>query len=106
MPDHLQRAREETLRERIFDQERGQREKVRVARVFQPVALERSQVVGIAQLPAQRLEQRPVALLALGADLLVQELFQVLGDPVVVEERVVDVEEEDEPRVQVSRPGS
>jgi hypothetical protein len=106
VPDHLERSRVEPVGEGVIDQERGQREEVGIARVLEAVALERSQVIGVAQLPAQILEQSPVALLPLRADLLVQELLEVLGDPVVVEERVVDVEEEDDARAQVSRPGS
>jgi hypothetical protein len=100
-PDDLERAREEPIGEGVIDQERGEREKVRIARVFEAVALERSQVIGVAQLPAQILEQGPIALLPLGADLLVQEPLEVAGNPVVVEERVVDVEKKDDAAAQV-----
>src|SRR5262249_20770012 len=73
------------------------RQQARVVRVGEPEALERSEVVGIAELGAQALELVPVALLPLGAELSGEVIAQVGRDPVVVEQRVVDVEEEDGP---------
>ena len=90
----VERAREEPVGERIVDQERRDGEQVRVARVLDAVALQRAEVVGVAELGAQRFEDRPVALLALGADLAREVALQVGGDAVVVEQRVVDVEQE------------
>src|SRR5262249_39723122 len=53
------------------------------------------EVVGVAELVAELLELVPVALLALGAELLGEPQPEVGGDAVVVEQRVVDVEQED-----------
>ena len=64
-------------------------------RVREPEALERAEVVRVAELLAQPLELVPVPLLPLGAEVLRQVRAQVGGDGVVVEQRVVDVEEED-----------
>jgi hypothetical protein len=43
---------------------------------------------------AQLLEDHPVALLPLGPDLALQMALQVGGDAIVVEERVVHIEQE------------
>jgi hypothetical protein len=68
---------------------------VRVVRVREPEPLQRSEIVRIAELVAEPLELVPVALLALRSELLGQITPEVVGDPVVVEQRVVDVKQED-----------
>src|SRR2546427_5376073 len=65
MADHVERAWVEAVGERIVDEERGDREEVWVAGGFAPIALERAQIVRIAELGAQFLEDHPVAVLAL-----------------------------------------
>ncbi len=67
---------------------------MRVARELQSVALERSQVVRVAQLLAQALEVGPVARPSLGPHRLVEVATQVGGHAVVVEQRVVHVDQE------------
>src|SRR5438094_10509142 len=67
-----------------------------IARVLYAIALERAEVVGVAELGAERLADRPVSLLPLRPDLARQVALQVGGDAVVVDERVVDVEQEDD----------
>ena len=67
--DHVQRVGEEPVRERVVDEERGHREQVRVARVLDAVALQRAEIVGIAEFGAQVLEERPVAVLPLAPHL-------------------------------------
>jgi hypothetical protein len=74
------------------DEEARNLEQTRVARVGEPEALKRAQVVGVAELLAQLLEELPVALLAPLAERLGQVRTQVGGDRVVVEQRVVDVQ--------------
>ena len=63
-------------------------------RALHPVPLEGAQVVCVAELRAQDLEDLPVPLLPVGADLALQVPPEVEDDPVVVEERVVHVDEE------------
>src|SRR5439155_26778165 len=60
------------------------------------VALERAEVIRVPELGAELLEHLPVLLLPALTHLLGQVVLQVRGDPVVVDEGVVDVEEEDD----------
>ena len=95
--DDVERAWIEAVRERVVQQERREHEHVGIARVLDPVALQRAQVVGVAELGAQRLEDRPVALLQHGPDRAREVTLEIGGDPIVVEQRVVDVEQEHDP---------
>ena len=60
-----------------------------------PVALQRAEVVGVAELRAQLLEDLPVALLRASPNASVRCRRRSAVDGVVVEQRVVDVEEVD-----------
>ena len=62
------------------------------------VLLQRAQVVGIPELLAQPLEDGPVLLSGLVPDGLVEVAPQVGNDSVVVEERVVDIQQENDRR--------
>ena len=62
-------------------------------RILNAIPLQRAEIVRIAELDAQLLENRPVALLALRADLAREMTPEVVGDAIVVEQRVVHVEE-------------
>ena len=95
--DRVERGREEAVRERVVEQEEGHVEEVRAVDVFHPEALQRAQVVRVAQLDAQLLEQLPVALVLPVADLLRQVAAHVGHHVIVVDQRVVDVEEGDHP---------
>ena len=97
MLDHVERGREEAVGKVVVDEEGRDREEVRIARVLDAVALQCSQVVGVAELDAQRFEDGPVSLLALDPDLADEIPLQVGGNPVVVEQRVIDVEQEYDP---------
>src|SRR5215469_1029318 len=63
--------------------------------MLQAIALERAQIVGIAQLRPQVFEELPIAQRPLGADISMQVQLQIRGDVIVVEQRVIDVEEKD-----------
>ena len=67
-----------------------------IARVFDPVALQRAQIVGIAQLGSQLFEYGPIALLPLMADLQLQVTFQIRRHPIVVEQGVIDIKQKDD----------
>src|SRR5438270_11138931 len=71
-------------------------EQAGIARVFHAITLKRAEIISIAEFGAQLLKDFPVALLALRAHLLFQVAFEVGRDMVIVEERVVYVEKEDE----------
>ena len=68
-----------------------------VARVLDPVALQRAEVVAIAELEEQVLQDRPVAVARGRAELALEPAAQVGLDAVVVEQRVVDVDQEHDP---------
>jgi hypothetical protein len=91
----VERARVEAVGEGVVDEEARDLEQPRLARVREAKALERSQVVGVAELRAQLFEELPVALLALLAERGREVRAKVGRDRVVVEQRVVDVEEKD-----------
>src|SRR5438270_1783791 len=67
---------------------------MRVAQVLDAVALERAEVIGVAKLGPELFEDLPVALLALAAEGGLQVAPQILLDPIVVEQGVIDVEQE------------
>ena len=66
---------------------------VHLARMLDAIALQRAEIVGVAELAAQLLEDLPVALLALGADASTRWRRRSAITRVVVEQRVVDVEQ-------------
>ena len=55
------------------------------------VALERAEIVGVAELLAQLLEDRPVVLAPLDPQLAVHEAHEIRDDAIVVEQGVVHV---------------
>ena len=93
--DKLECAVVQPRRERVLDQPLRHAEQMRVVRISGPEALQCAQIVGVAELCAEQLELVPVALLPLAAELLGQVPAEVVGNRVVVEQRVVDVEQED-----------
>ena len=63
--------------------------------MLEPVPLDRAEVVAIAEIHEQLLLDGPVAVPARRPVLALEVLVDVAADPVVVEERVVDVDEKD-----------
>src|SRR5882724_9552808 len=92
----VERSRIEAIGERVVDQVRRHRHEVQVLRVLGPVALERAEVVAIAELDEERLENRPVPLTTRGAELPLEMALEVVLNPVVVQQRVVHVDQEDD----------
>src|SRR6185437_1083055 len=93
---HCEGARVEPLGERVIDEKGRHGQQLYLARVFVPVALERADIVAITQLREQILQDRPIALAGGSAKSAIEMLLEILLDPIVVEERVVYVEEEDD----------
>ncbi len=61
---------------------------------LKPIALQGAQVVGIAKLDPQLLEDRPVPIAVRGAELAFEMAPEIVLYPVVVEQRIVAVEQE------------
>src|SRR5215831_3244515 len=93
---HLQGVRVEPLSERVVHEEGGHRQQLHLARMFDTEALEGADIVAIAQLGEQILQDSPIA--GAGSDPigLIEMVLQVLLDPVIVEQCVVDIDEEDD----------
>jgi hypothetical protein len=69
---------------------------VRLVRIREAKPLQGAEVVRVSELGAELLKEFPILMLALLPEVLCQVLAQVLCDTIVVEERVVDVEQEDD----------
>src|SRR5262249_25346859 len=69
---------------------------VHVLRVLGPVALERAEIVAISELDEERFEDRPVAVTRSGAELALEVALEVVLNAIVVQQRVVHVDEEDD----------
>ncbi len=100
----------EAVGERIVDQERGHLQKARIADPWIPLrggtkALQCAQIIRIAQLTAQLLEDVPVTVTAVGAEFRRQVRAQVVLHGIVVEQRIVDIQQERHRRDHGATPG-
>ena len=86
--------RVEPVGERVVDEPRRDPQHARLVRVGDPEALQRAEVVGVAELLPQLFEQREILARLLWPDLAVEIVVEILRDAIVVEQRVVDVEQE------------
>src|SRR5262245_31501082 len=64
--------------------------------MFDSVALQRAEVVAIAQLGEQLLEDRPVPLATGNSELTIEVAFDVVLDAVVVEQCIVHIDEKND----------
>src|SRR4030095_1581518 len=94
----VERSRVETIGEWIVDEERRHRGEGDVPRVLAPVALQRPEIVAIAELHEQRLAARTEPGAGYGTECPLEMALEVVLPPIVVEERVVHVDEEGEGR--------
>jgi hypothetical protein len=67
-----------------------------ILRMLDPVALEGTEIVAIAQLGEQLLEDCPVSLAARNSELTVEVALDIVLDTVVVEQRVVHIDQEND----------
>ena len=67
-----------------------------VLRVLDPIALQGAEVVAVAQIGEELLEDRPVAVAAGRPELAFEMASEIGLDAVVVEQRVVDIDQEDD----------
>src|SRR5262245_29657366 len=94
MLNHLERIGEKTLDKGIVDQEIRHGHEMQSALVFVPIPLQSTEIVGVAQLGPQLLENLPIFLRSLQADLTCEMALQICCDSVVIQQRVVYVEQE------------
>jgi hypothetical protein len=94
--EHLEGFAAEPFCKRIIEQEAGELQQVQIVRIFYPVFLEGAEVIGIAQALALLFENAPVMLRVPGADFAFQERMDVACYAVVVEQRVIDIEKEND----------
>src|ERR1700756_369313 len=67
---------------------------MRVARILAAIALKGAEVIRISQLSAQFFKKSPIALLPLMSYLLVEVALKVGRDAIVIEQRIVYIEQE------------
>ena len=96
MLHRVQRAAVQPVGEWIVHQPVRDAEQSRIVHVLEPVAFQRAQIVGVAQFVAQFLEDLPVSLACGGAVLDADMHIQIGLHAIVVQQRVVDVEQEDD----------
>jgi len=89
-----QRTGIQAVGERVFEQERCHQQQFRFVEVLLAVTLQCAEVVGITELGAQLFEYFPVAIFVVRTEFAYQVIFQVLSHAVVVQQRVVYVEQE------------
>ena len=75
-----------------------------VAGMLHSISLQRAQVVRVAQLRPQLFEEGPVSLLPFVPDLLLEVTLEIGRDVIVVDERVVHVDQEDDRMSRGHRP--
>jgi molybdenum cofactor cytidylyltransferase len=94
--DYFQRVRKQTVGKRIVDEKMRNDQQVRGARMLSAVTLQRAEVIRVAQLGSELLKSSPILLRTLRADFIGEVPLQVCCNAVVVQERVVDVEQKDD----------
>jgi hypothetical protein len=90
----IERLGKQAVGEGIVDHEIRNREELRLAGALDAIALEGSEVIGITEFGAELLEDLPVAVGGAGADFGLEMALEIGGDAIIIDERVVDVEEE------------
>src|SRR6476620_3323866 len=96
MLNRLERIGENTLGEGIIDQKIRHAKQVLGARMFDPIPLQSAEVVRVAQFGPQLLENPPIFLRSVGADFADEVALQICCHSVVIQQRVVYVEQEDD----------
>ena len=72
--------------------------------MLHPIALQRAQVVCVAELGPKLFEDGPIPRLPLVADLALEVALEIGGDVIVVDQRVVHVDEKDDRMANGHRP--
>lgn len=93
MPDYIERVRKQAVPERVIEHECRHQEKPRVMHVLEPIALQRAQIIRVAEFFAKSLEDLPIAFCGRGATLEFKVASVVILSRIVVKQRVINVEE-------------
>src|SRR5262245_8677606 len=64
-----------------------------ILRVLDPIALQRAEIITVAQFAKQLLEDGPIPLAASNSELTIEVAFDVVLNAVVVEQRIVHVDQ-------------
>src|SRR5215813_6798678 len=88
----------QAVSEWVVDQPARHPQQLRAMQVLEPVALQRSQIIDVSQFAAQLLKNYPVSVASDDPVRLFQVLFKMSLHAIVVDERVVNVEQEDDVR--------
>ncbi|HUC70131.1 MAG TPA: hypothetical protein VMS01_02960 [Stellaceae bacterium] len=91
---HIERTRIYPIGKRVIDQPRGHRQEMNVLGVLDPIALQGSEIVAVAEIGEELLKDRPVAVAADGPELAFEMAAQIGLDAVVVERCVIDIDQE------------
>jgi hypothetical protein len=92
----VERVVKKALGKRIVDEKARDGQQAQVMRILASVTLQGAQIIHVTKFCAQLFENGPVALRPFWADLALEKSPQVGDDAVVVEQRVVNVEQEND----------
>src|SRR6476660_1391412 len=96
MLNDLERIGKKTLGERIIDQKIRHAKQLLGVRMFGPIPLQSTEVIRIAQFGPELLENPPIFLRSVRADFAGEVALQICSHSVVIQQRVVYVEQEDD----------
>ena len=65
--------------------------------MLQAIALQSAKIIGITKLAPQIFKNLPIIVLAIGTKFLDQMLPEMHFDMIVIQQRVIDIEEKDDP---------
>src|SRR5262249_42090332 len=94
--DDVERSRVQAVGEWVVHQVGGHCEQVDVRRMLDTVALQGAEVISISELREQLFKDRPIAVAAGGAEFAFEMALQIGLDPVVVQQCIVDIDQEDD----------
>src|SRR6267143_1078761 len=90
--EHVECSRVQPIGERVIHQIRGHRQQMDVLWMLDPIALQGAEIVPVAQIAEQLLEDRPVAVATRRSELAFKMALEIGLDAVVVEQGVVDID--------------
>src|ERR1700730_13757279 len=93
--ENIERSRVEPIGEGVIHQIRRHRQQMDVLRVLDPIALQGAEIVPVAQIAEQLLEDRPIAVATRRSELAFEMALEIGLDAIVVEQGVVDIDKED-----------
>src|SRR5438093_13490213 len=89
----IERIGEQAIRKGVIYKEVRDSEEMRIVRILDPIALQGAQIIDVAELRPQLLQDCPVALLPPVSDLPIYMTLQIGSDSMVIKQRLVDLKE-------------